>query len=156
MVLTIGRYIETGERCVVESLKLLCSILVACTSENAHGSPVSPKPSSEHVCRLTDDTIVEKGAQFSTELALTMLARSHPLFGSCAMICQECRDNLPMQSALMQSINTICIYVLQENARLLHRKKTAAEALSKLKPIEKVCISIILHLGLFDKWLLRC
>ena len=34
------RYIETGERCVTESLRLLCSVYAACLSEKPHGTPI--------------------------------------------------------------------------------------------------------------------
>ena len=87
---------------------------------------------------VRDDSIVEEAQVFTTVESETLLHRCYKLFNSCAQICVEGIENIPMQSALMQSVNTIAIYLLQENARLLRFRNLAAEELAMLKPVAQV------------------
>jgi hypothetical protein len=47
------RYIETGERCVAEALRLLCCVFVACTSERPHGMTVPAPPQVIQIALFT-------------------------------------------------------------------------------------------------------
>lgn len=75
---------------------------------------------------------------FPTAASGTVLRRAFVLLQSCSSVCMECVDNIPLQSALGQAVNTAAIFALQEDARLLHRRKVAVAKLATLKPIEKV------------------
>jgi hypothetical protein len=146
------RFIETGERCVTESLRLLCAVFAACTSERPLGSPApqptgtaKPPPRGTRAppapppqTRVVDDAMVEAGAVFGTEQSGPLLLRGFALLQSCTEICIDCVDNIPMQSALNQAVSTIAVYALQENARLLARRRVAAAEFATLKPIAKV------------------
>ena len=154
------RYIETGERCVTEALKLVCSIFVACMSERPYGSVITPDSNStkhspaiaqaaarsaskggspqKALNLVTDDEMIESGVIYSTDESEILWIRCYMLFQTCSKLCIEAVDNIPMQSSLNQCINTIALFILQEDARLLHRRQAAKEELSQLKPVEKV------------------
>lgn len=139
---TIGlgdyRYIECAERCVTECLKTQCCIIIACTSMYAFSvdgidfdTVNSPTWQKVYAQRLD-------GAVFPPEKADHFLSRIIPLFKSNCKVCATCKDNLPMQSSFLQTTNVIALYILQEDAHLLFRRKVSAKEFSSLKPIEKV------------------
>lgn len=120
------------------------------TNKNRRGERKAPKEPET----VSDDATVEEAQVLSTAESEALLHRCHHLFKSCSQICIEGIENIPMQSALMQSVNTIAIYLLQENARLLRFRNLASEELATLKPVAQVwraslvCLSVALMLWL--------
>ena len=79
-----------------------------------------------------------EGSIFSAATANEFLTRLLPLFQSNANVCFACKANLPLQSALLQATNVFALYILQEEAYLMFRRRAAAQELATLKPIAKV------------------
>ncbi len=77
------------------------------------------------------------GSIFSAAAANEFLTKLLPLFQSNANVCFACKANLPLQSALLQAVNVLALYVLQEDAYLQFRRRAAAQELATLKPIAK-------------------